>query len=85
MNNKYLKIPKIIVDSKKICSSSKILYGYILLLCHQNGYCYATNKFLAKTLNVTSRTITRLIKELKDSNFIKISYTENNIRKIYLV
>lgn len=85
MSHDYLKIPESVLSSKKICATSKILYGYISLLCHQNGYCYATNSFLGKTLKVTPRTITRLVRELKDANLITISYTEDHVRRIYLV
>ena len=85
MNNEYLKIPESVLNKSNICASSKTLYGYISLLCHQNGFCYATNSFLGKTLNVTPRTITRLIKELKDAKLITISYTEDRVRRLYLV
>ena len=85
MNNEYLKIPESVLNKSNICATSKILYGYISLLCHQNGYCYATNSFLGKTLKVTPRTITRLIREMKDANLITISYTEDHVRRIYLV
>ena len=85
MVNGYLKIPDFVLINTNVCASSKILYGYISLLCHQNGYCYATNSFLGKTLRVTTRTITRLIKELKDAKLITISYTDDHIRRLYLV
>ena len=85
MSNDYLKIPDFVLCNSNICATSKILYGYISLLCHQNGYCYATNSFLGKTLKVTSRTITRLIRELKDAKLITISYTDDHVRRIYLV
>lgn len=85
MNNAYCKIPIIVKRNKHICSNAKLLYGDILLLCHQNGYCYASNKFLANNLGLSSRTITRLIKELNDENLIHISYSEEHIRRIYLV
>ena len=85
MNNEYLKIPESVLNKSNICASSKILYCYISLLCHQNCFCYATNSFLGKTLNVTPRTITRLIKELKDAKLITISYTEDRVRRLYLV
>ena len=32
MSNDYLKIPDFVLSSKKICATSKILYGYISLL-----------------------------------------------------
>ena len=85
MNNEYCKIPNLVKNNKHICSNAKLLYGDILLLCHQSGYCYASNKFLANNLGLSSRTITRLIKELNDENLIHISYSEEHIRRIYLV
>lgn len=85
MNNAYCKIPIIVKRNKHICSNAKLLYGDILLLCHKKGYCYATNKFLGNNLGLTTRTITKLIKELIDENLIKVSYSKENIRKIYLV
>lgn len=85
MNTKYCKIPSLIKNNRHICSNAKLLYGDILLLCHLKGYCYATNKFLANNLNLTPRTITRLIKELIKENLIRVSYTKNNLRKIYIV
>ena len=84
MYEKYSKIPLSIKNNENICSNAKILYGDILLLCHSKGYCYATNKFLAASLKVTTRTIIRLINELEKNNLIKIEYCKNN-RKIYLV
>lgn len=85
MNNSYCKIPTMVKKNKSICSNAKLLYGDIQLLCHQNGYCYASNKFLAENLSVTDRTIRRLIKELKDANLIRIEYVDNHIRHIYLM
>lgn len=85
MNNEYLIIPESVLMNRNISSASKILYGYISLLCHQNGFCYATNSFLGKTLKVTPRTITRLIRELKDANLVTISYTDTHVRRLYLV
>lgn len=85
MNNDYCKIPSWIKNNKHLCSNAKLLYGDILLLCHQKGYCYATNNFLAKSLNLTARTITRLIRQLKDENIINISYSKDGMRRIYLI
>ena len=54
------------------------MYGEISLLCYTNGYCYATNKFFSNLLNVTPRTITRLIKENE-----KLIYSISNYFKNY--
>jgi len=81
---KYIKIPMVIVSDKNISNSAKILYGYVLLLSHLNGYCYATNRKLSKFLGTTSRTITKLIKELKDRDYIELKYINVSTRKIYI-
>lgn len=85
MNEKYLKIPNFVKNNKSISNSAKILYGDLVLLSHKNGYCYASNKFLAESLNITTRSITRLLKELKEANLIEIIFTESYNRRIYLV
>lgn len=85
MNHEYCKIPTFVKNNQHLCSNAKLLYGDILLLCHQYGYCYASNKFLANNLGLTPRTVTRLVKQLKDEKLINICYTTENIRRIYLV
>ena len=85
MIDTYSKIPRKVINNKKLCSNAKILYGDLVLLCHKNGYCYATNKFLSGNLGVSERTITRLIKVLYQENLIEISYTGSNVRNIYIV
>ena len=83
MYEKYSKIPLSIKNDTKLSSNAKLLYGDIQLLCYKNGYCFATNKFLAENLNVTPRTIIRLLNELERENYIIIEYNRN-IRKIFL-
>lgn len=68
---------------KSISPNAKLLYGVILVLLYVRDYCFADNTYLAETLNTTNRTITRLIKELKDSNYIYIT-NEKHKRKIYI-
>ena len=83
MYEKYSKIPIKVKNDKNICLNAKLLYGDIKLLCHCKGYCFATNGFLANNLGVTSRTITRILKELENAGFIRIEYCCNQ-RKIYI-
>lgn len=82
--NQFLIIPYCIYSNNNISSNAKLLYGLLSLLSHKEGFCYATNKFLGAELNVSSRTITTLIKELKDENIIDVVNDKNYIRKIYL-
>lgn len=57
---------------KNICANAKLLYGVIIVLFYIRNYCFADNTYLVETLNTTRRTITRLIKELKDNDYIYI-------------
>lgn len=82
-NNKYVKIPVSVLMDKSICSNAKLLYGVIIVLSYIKNYCFADNTYLAETLNTTRRTITRLIKELKDNDYIYI-VNDKHKRKIYI-
>ena len=68
---------------KNICANAKLLYGVIIVLSYIKNYCFADNTYLAETLNTTRRTITRLIKELKDNDYIYI-VNDKHKRKIYI-
>lgn len=83
MYEKYSKIPLKVKNNQNICLNAKLLYGDIKLLCHCKGYCFATNRFLADSLGITTRTITRILKELENEGFIRIEYCCNQ-RKIYI-
>ena len=82
MYEKYSKIPRYVIESK-LCSNAKLLYGEISLLCHKEGFCYASNKYLSNLLKVSRRTITSCISSLKRKNYIKVE-NDPNMRKIYL-
>lgn len=82
-NNKYVKIPVSVLMDKSICANAKLLYGVIIVLSYIRNYCFADNTYLSETLNTTRRTITRLIRELKDNDYIYI-INEKHKRKIYI-
>lgn len=83
MSNNYIKIPINILEDENLSSNAKILYGRLKLLSHKDGYCFASNNHLANLLKVSTRTITRLIKQLELYNYIKIVYSTQYKRKIY--
>lgn len=43
-------------------------------LCAKEGYCYASNEFLAKQFNITEQSISNKIKKLELKNYIEIEY-----------
>lgn len=79
-----------IIIPNKLISEGNISYGAILLLgfLYSNskrlGYSYATNKHYANMIKCSSRTITYLIKELNDHNYIRIENPNSFKRKIYV-
>ena len=58
-----------------------ILYGN----ANKLGYAYGSNKYYAKLLRCSERTISNCIKILKDNNLIKINNPRSFRRKIYIV
>lgn len=81
----YIKIPIVLLSDTNVSSSAKLLYGLLVLLTYQEGYCYANNSYLSNKLNVGTRAITRLLKELSDNNYIKMEFKHKFIRKIFIV
>lgn len=85
--NRYIIIPdKLKVDSSVI-PSAKLLYGDIVLLTNKQGYCFATNRYFGKVYGVGVSSITKWVKSLKDSGYIKIKYFKNKSisnREIYI-
>jgi len=79
----YIKIPDYVLE-KKISPRAKILYAKLILLCHKNGFCFANNKYLADILNVSTRTISKLLTALKNEKLIRIMYDESRNRNIYI-
>lgn len=82
MNIKYINIPSKIVFDSNIPALAKIIYGQIIVLCHKKGYCEASNGFFAKHNSCSNCTIVRMIRILKENNYIKIDYSGR--RKIFI-
>ena len=46
-----------IVKSNSINSTDKLVYGIIKALTNNLGYCYASNDYISKKINLSKRTI----------------------------
>lgn len=68
----FIIIPDIIKKSKKISSTSKLIYGDILSLSAKHGYCYANNEYFAKIYNISTRAVSKIIGKLLEFNIIEI-------------
>lgn len=83
-------IPYAIFADDRLSDSQKMLYMRISGLCRQHGYCWATNKYLAKQAKIEPETASRWVSKLKECGYIQTKniYAENSKqileRRIYL-
>lgn len=68
----FIQIPEIVYRNKEISNLDKLLFGHILSLNAQKGFCWATNAFLCETHDITERTLQKALKRLSDNNLINI-------------
>jgi biotin operon repressor len=78
----YITITHTIYTDDSIPDGAKLLYGLILSLTQKNGLCYASNEYLSKTLNKSSRSISTYLEKLKLNNYIEVNILNNNYRLI---
>ena len=86
--NYYAIIPANVRYDKRLSANAKLLYGEITALSNKNGVCFATNQYFANLYGLSSISISRLIKSLKDNGYIntQITYKDgtNEIDKRYI-
>ena len=78
----YSIIPATILYNKELKANEKLLYTIITSLACKEGYCFATNKYLAEKLGVNPKTISSWISDLKDRNFIIVELIRNENKQI---
>ena len=61
----------------RLTDSEKILYAEITALSNKYGYCSASNNYFAKLYEVSKRTISTRINNLKKLNYLKIELELN--------
>lgn len=79
----YIVLDDSIVKSNSINSTDKLVYGVIKALSNNLGYCYASNDYISKKVNLSKRTITKSISNLRKANYIRVE-TIKYQRNIYL-
>ena len=85
----YSVIPATVLYNKELKANEKLLYAIITSLACKEGYCFASNKYLAEKLDVKPKTVSIWISDLRDKDFITVELirNENNQiiqRKIYI-
>ena len=78
----YSIIPATILYNKELKANEKLLYAIITSLAYKEGYCFATNKYLAEKLGVNPKTISNWISDLSKRNFIIVEVIRNENKQI---
>lgn len=84
MNNQFFKLPLTMYELE-LPKSAIMLYAILYSNANKLGYAYGSNKYYAKLLRCSERTISSCIKILKDNNLIRISNLRSFRRQIYII
>ena len=66
----YAVIPASVLFNENLKSNEKLLYAIITVLANKEGYCYASNNYLADLLNAQSHTVSKWVSHLKELGFV---------------
>jgi len=69
---KYFKFPYELAATKELTAPDKIALALIADLCQKTGYCWASNRSLAKLLGRDVSTVKRTLRELRRQQLIEI-------------
>lgn len=78
----YSVIPATILYNKELKANEKLLYAVITSLACKEGYCFATNKYLAEKLGVNPKTISSWISDLRNKNYLKVDIVRKENKQI---
>ncbi|MEG0908987.1 MAG: helix-turn-helix domain-containing protein [Bacilli bacterium] len=86
---RFIQIPFDLISDSNLNPIDLIIYGQILSLTNQTGYCYANNKYFMKQNRLSMSAITRSLSRLKKNGYIQMNYqcneTNSKKRTIYLI
>ena len=80
-NMKYAIVPISDLSNLNLNSTDKLVMGVIISLSRKR-VCMATNNYLSRQLELSTRTISKSLSKLSDKNLISIKYEKDN-RRIY--
>jgi len=82
-NTNYLSVPYCVLGLNGLSLSAKILLSEIVSLSKRDGYCFASNEYLAKRLGVSASTVKNALSALRKKSFITTRTLNFNERFIY--
>src|SRR5699024_5408839 len=72
-------IPANVLFSQELRPNAKLLFGVVTLLQEANGYCYASNRYLANLFGLQPDTITGLLGNLEDAGLIATDVVRDEV------
>ena len=75
--------PTVILFDDVITPNAKLLYMLISSLTGLDGYCWASNRYLAGKFKFSERTVRNLLEALRNGGYIRIEDGAGKNRKIY--
>lgn len=70
---KGLWIPVEILLNENLSDKEKIILSMILYLSEETKSCFASNKYIANIVNVTSNRVSKIISSLKNKKYIQVN------------
>lgn len=74
----YSIIPSKILFNEDLKANEKLLYAVITVLANREGYCFASNTYLAGLLNAKAHTVSKWVSHLKELEFVKLHMIKND-------
>lgn len=78
----YAIIPSTILFNEKLKANEKLLYAVITVLANKEGYCFASNAYLADLFNAQAHTISNWISHLNKLDFVCVEIIRNDKNEI---
>lgn len=78
----YAVLPSKVLFNKELKANEKLLYAVITILANKEGYCYASNNYLADLFNSKAHTISNWISHLNKLGFVYVELIRNDNKEI---
>lgn len=71
-------VPAVAVSNPHLCPLDKLLFGEIVQLARQTGFCYAPNSHFATRHGVSNRTVQRSLSLLVQQGLVRIEFDDGH-------
>ena len=78
----YAVLPATVLFNKELKPNEKLLYAIITALANKEGYCFASNNYLAKLLGVKAHTISIWVSNLSKMKFVCVELIKNEKNEV---